>query len=162
MVPARVIGSMGVSGYHAITINRGEHSGIRTGLPVVTSQGVIGRICEVGFQDAKVCLLTDRNSAIPIIIQRTRSRGIAMGAGGERLAIRYLSRLEDVEVGDLIISSGLGQVFPKGIQVGEVEEVRRKSYGLFQEVWAKPSANLSQLEEVLVILSRTFELGEFE
>ena len=157
VVPARVIGAMGVSGYHAITINRGEEAGIRPGLPVVTSHGVVGRVCEVELQEAKVCLLTDRNSAIPILIQRTRSRGIAMGAGGDRLAIRYLSRLDDVEVGDIIISSGLGRVFPKEIRVGEVEEVRRKSFGLFQDVWAKPSANLHRLEEVLIITSEEFE-----
>jgi rod shape-determining protein MreC len=86
-------------------------------------------------------------------MEKTRSQGIARGTGDGKLEIRYLSRLEDIAVGDLALTSGLEGIYPKGIRVGVVQDVRRKNYGLFQEIWAEPSVDLSRLEEVLVILS---------
>jgi rod shape-determining protein MreC len=151
VVPAQVIGRNQNSGYFSLTLNQGQRAGLRPGLPVATSQGLVGRISEVGFQESKVILLTDRNSAVPIVMERTRSQGIARGTGDGKLEIRYLSRLEDVGVGDLALTSGLEGIYPKGIRVGQIQDVRRKNFGLFQDIWADPSVDFSRLEEVLVI-----------
>jgi rod shape-determining protein MreC len=153
VIPAQIIGQSQNGGYLSLTLNQGEGAGLRAGLPVATSQGLVGRVSEVGFREAKVILLTDRNSAVPILMEKTRSQGIARGTGDGKLEIRYLSRLEDIAVGDLALTSGLEGIYPKGIRVGVVQDVRRKNYGLFQEIWAEPSVDLSRLEEVLVILS---------
>ena len=153
VIPAQVIGQSQNGGYLSLILNQGERAGLRPGLPVATSQVLVGRISEVGFREAKVILLTDRNSAVPILMEKTRSQGIVRGAGDGKLEIRYLSRLEDIGVGDLVLTSGLEGIFPKGIRVGQVQDVRRKSYGLFQEIWAEPSVDFSRLEEVLVILT---------
>ncbi len=151
VIPAQVIGQSQNGGYLSLTLNQGQRAGLRPGLPVATSQGLVGRISEVGFQEAKVILLTDRNSAVPILMEKTRSQGIARGTGDGKLEICYLSRLEDIAVGDLALTSGLEGIYPKGIRVGQIQDVRRKNYGLFQDIWAEPSVDFSRLEEVLVI-----------
>jgi rod shape-determining protein MreC len=85
-------------------------------------------------------------------VQRTRTRGILEGEGGGRCYLRYVSRTEDIQVGDHIVTSGLEEIFPKGLSLGEVARVEKKAYGLFQEIEVMPSADLGRLEELMVIV----------
>ena len=95
---------------------------------------------------------TDRRSAVDALVQRTRARGIVVGKSQRLCELRYVDFHEDIRIGDTIISSGLGAVYPKGLLIGTVVSVRQKSNGLFHEVDIKPAVDLAKLEEVLVLV----------
>src|SRR6185369_9546381 len=99
---------------------------------------------------ARVLLLTDHNSGIDAIVQRSRARGIVQGAGENACQMNYLARDADVVVGDRVITSGLDGIFPKGIPIGEVVDVSRRHRGLLQAAVIRPTAPLEQVEEVLI------------
>ena len=150
-VPAQVVGRDPTNWFKSVLINKGKKDGVAPRAAVVTHAGLVGRVIELGERAAKVLLVTDQASRVAVLIQRTRAEGIVAGDGRESLRVEYLSRLADVRVGDVVISSGLGGVFPKGLKVGEVIAVEKKDYGLFQTVRVAPGADLSRLEEVLVL-----------
>jgi rod shape-determining protein MreC len=141
--------------FRTVVINRGAQDGIREGLPVVAVNGVVGQVIKVGATSAKVLLLTDHASAIAATIQRSRARGVVKGKGGDLCSLEFASRQDDIKLGDIVITSGIGGVYPKGIPIGEVTMVKKGDYGIFQTVTIRPSVNLSRLEELLVLVSRT-------
>ncbi|PJA73107.1 MAG: rod shape-determining protein MreC, partial [Nitrospirae bacterium CG_4_9_14_3_um_filter_53_35] len=98
-----------------------------------------------------VQLLIDSNSAVPALVQRTRAQGIVEGKIADLCRIKYLDRLADIRKGDLVLSSGLGGVYPKGLVIGTVTSVQKKPYGLFQEVLVSPAVEFSRLEEAFVV-----------
>ena len=151
MLPAEVVATAPVSTFQTIKINKGGNDGISRGMAVITAEGVVGQIVNVIPAFSDVLLLSDPSSAIDAIIQRTRARGVLEGAGGSRASLKYLRRSEDVQVGDLIISSGLGGVFPKGIIIGNVAKVNRARYGMTQDVVIRSSVDFQKLEEVFVV-----------
>ncbi|GIX46615.1 MAG: cell shape-determining protein MreC [Candidatus Tectimicrobiota bacterium] len=136
----------------AVIINRGSRHGVRKDLAVITPAGLVGRTVEVAPSHASVLLVTDRRSAVDALVQRTRARGIVVGKSPQRCELRYVDVNEDLRVGDAVISSGLGQVYPKGLLIGTVVAVRRTPYQLFHEVEIQPAVNLAKLEEVLVLV----------
>lgn len=150
-LPAQVIGEDASSWARTVTIDKGTRAGLRNGLPVVAAEGVVGRIIKVAPNSSRVLLITDASSAIAALIQRTRTRGVARGRG-VKLSLDYALRDADIEVGDLLVTSGMGGVFPKGLTLGSVETVEREEFGLFQRVEIIPAANFSYLEEVLVVI----------
>jgi rod shape-determining protein MreC len=152
LISAEVIAYSPSALLRTIVINKGERDGVRKGVPVVTWEGVIGRVMRIAPRSAVVLLLIDRNSSVDCMVQRTRTRGILEGEGGDRCYLRYVPRLEDIEVGDHIISSGLQGVFPAGLSMGTVSRIEKKEYGLFQEIEVIPSVHLSRLEEIMVIV----------
>jgi rod shape-determining protein MreC len=115
---------------------------------------VIGRVVEVTAQSAKVLLLTDSNSGIDVIVQRTRARGIVSGSLENSTILKYVKRSEDVQIGDRLITSGLDGIFPKGLMVGTVTKVRKQTLGLFQAIEVIPSVTTAQTEVVLVVNAR--------
>ncbi|OGB94452.1 MAG: rod shape-determining protein MreC [candidate division NC10 bacterium RBG_16_65_8] len=149
---ARVVGKDATNWFKTILIDRGSQSGLRRNLPVVAPDGLVGRVVEVTFSTAKVQLITDPVSASGALMQRTRVTGIVTGNLGAGLRIRYLPLLADVVVGDEVVTSGMGGVFPKGIPVGRVTAVERKSGALFQEAALQPKVDLGRLEEVLILM----------
>lgn len=151
MLPAEVIATAPISTFQTIKINKGRSDGINRGMSVVTPEGVVGQVVNAisGYSD--VLLLSDPSSAIDVMIQRTRVRGVLEGIGGFRASLKYLRRTEDVQVGDSIISSGLGGVFPKGILLGKVAKVSKAKYGMTQDVLVSPSIDFLRLEEVFVV-----------
>ncbi len=149
---ARVVGRDTSNWFKTILIDRGSRAGIRRNLPVIAPDGLVGRVLEVTPNLAKVQLITDPVSAAGGLVQRTRVAGVVFGNLGAGLVVRYLPQLADVAVGDEMITSGLGGVFPKGIPVGKVASVERKSGALFQEATLQPKVDLSRLEEVLILL----------
>ncbi len=150
-LPAQVVSRDPTNWFKTVLINKGFDAGVTRQATVVTHAGLVGHVMELSGQAAKVLLITDHASRVAVLIQRTRAEGIMGGEGKATLHIDYLSRLADVQVGDVAISSGLGGVFPKGLKVGEVIAVQKQDHGLFQTVEVAPAADLSRLEEVLVL-----------
>lgn len=149
---ARIVGKDATNWFKTVLIDRGSQVGLRRNLPVVAPDGLVGRVVEVTPFTAKVQLITDPISASGGLLQRTRVTGIVSGNLGAGLKVRYLPLLADVAVGDEVVTSGMGGVFPKGIPVGRVVAVERKSGALFQEAVLQPKVDLGRLEEVLILM----------
>ena len=149
---ARIVGKDATNWFKTLLIDRGSQAGLRRNLPVVAPDGLVGRVIEVTPYTAKVQLITDPVSASGGLLQRTRVTGIVSGNLGAGLKVRYLPLLADVAVGDEVVTSGMGGVFPKGIPVGRVVAVERKSGALFQEAVLQPKVDLGRLEEVLILM----------
>jgi rod shape-determining protein MreC len=132
-------------------VNKGEKDGAAKDMAVVTSEGVVGRVIEVSLHTAKVLLITDPNSGMDVIVQRSRTQGIMEGKVEEVCVLKYVQKNEDVQVGDKVITSGLGGIFPKGLMTGTVTKVERKRPGIFQYIEVTPSVDFSRLEEVLIL-----------
>ncbi|MBT7178088.1 MAG: rod shape-determining protein MreC, partial [Nitrospina sp.] len=122
-------------------------------LAVVTDSGVIGQVIHAGLNTSKVLLIVDGRSAVDALFQESRISGVVVGAGENECELKFVPNTADVKVGDQVLSSGLGGIFPKGLIIGTVSQVSRKKQGLFQDITLVPSADLSRLEEVLVLLS---------
>lgn len=154
LVAAEVVAVDPSSHFRTAIIDKGRKQGVRELMPVVQAQGVVGRIIWASDNYAKVLLLTDPNSAVDILSQRTRARGIMEGAGGNRLRLKYFLRNYELAAGDRLVTSGAAGVFPKGILVGTVRSVHKQAKEVFQQVEVDPSVDFSRLEEALVILHR--------
>ena len=151
LVAAEVVGRDPSSWFKSVTINKGEKDGVRKGMAVISPEGVIGQILKTAPSHSVVLLVTDYNSAIDSIIQRTRAKAIVEGGGENRCQLKYLLRTEDVVAGDRVVTSGLGGNFPKGLMIGEIRKVDKKGHGIFQYAELVPGVDFTRLEEVLVI-----------
>jgi rod shape-determining protein MreC len=151
MIAAEVIGRDPSSWFRSVTINKGEADGVYKGMAVISPDGAIGQVFKTSLHYATVLLITDYNSAIDATVQRTRSKTIVEGKDENRCQLKYLLRTEDVVEGDVVVTSGLGGKFPKGLMVGEIQKVEKKGYGVFQHADLVPSVDFTKLEEVLII-----------
>ncbi|OGP91317.1 MAG: rod shape-determining protein MreC [Deltaproteobacteria bacterium RBG_19FT_COMBO_43_11] len=136
-----------------ILINKGSVDGLKIGMPVIAPPGLIGRLIDVSWHVSKVLLLVDENSNVAAMLQRTRLQGIIRGAGFRGGILKYIIKNQDVKEGDIIISSGMGGVFPKGLLIGKVSDVEKPDNDLFFKINVAPFADFSQLEEVLILAS---------
>jgi len=150
---ARVVGKDATNWFKTILLDRGSLEGVRRNQPVLAPDGLVGRVVEVTPTSAKVQLLTDPVNAVGGLIQRTRVTGIVSGNLGAGARVRYLPLMADVVVGDQVVTSGMGGVFPKGIPIGRITAVERRSGALFQEASLQPAVDLSRLEEVLILMT---------
>ena len=149
---ARVVGRNPSSIFKMILINRGESDGLRVGLPVMAVPGLVGRILETSWHVSRVLLLIDENSNIDVVLQESRAQGILQGASASGCNLKYVSKAIDVKAGEVVISSGLGGVFPKGLPLGIVRSVSKKEADLFQRINVAPFVDPAGIEEVLVII----------
>jgi rod shape-determining protein MreC len=152
MIGAEVVGQDPSSWFKSVTIDKGERDGVKKGMAVISAAGVIGQILKTAPHYATVLLITDYNSAIDSIVQRTRAKAIVEGRGENRCQLKYLLRTEEVAVGDTVVTSGLAGNFPKGLMVGEIKKVDKKGHGVFQYAELVPSVDLTKLEEVFVVM----------
>ncbi len=152
MIGAEVIGQDPSSWFKSVTIDKGEGDGVKKGMAVISPTGVIGQVLKTAPHYATVLLVTDYNSAIDCIVRRTRAKAILKGIGENRCQLKYLLRADEAAVGDVVVTSGLGGNFPKGLMIGEVKKVDKKGHGVFQYAELVPSVDLTQLEEVFVIM----------
>ena len=152
MIGVEVIGQDPSSWFKSVTIDKGERDGVKKGMAVISPAGVIGQILKTAPHYATVLLITDYNSAVDSIVQRTRAKAIVEGKGENRCQLKYLLRTEEVAVGDAVVTSGMAGNFPKGLMVGEIKEVDKKGYGVFQYAELAPSVDLTKLEEIFVIM----------
>ena len=150
-VVARVIAKDVSSEFRALRINRGENSGIRSNMAVLTPEGVVGRVLRATAETADVVTILDLLSAVDSISERTRARGIIEGLTDDTCELKFALRTDDIQPGDRFVTSGLGGIFPKGIPIGSVIRVNKKSFGISQEVESEPAVEFTQLEEVAVV-----------
>ncbi len=150
---ARIVGRTPSFLSNVLVIDRGSDDGVRVDSPVVSGEGVVGRVVLVSRHDSQVQLISNPDAAIGVMLESTRSAGILKGTGTTMLDLHYLSNAERVEPGDRVLSSGLDGIYPKGIPVGRVVETR-KGKSVFRVVQVAPVADLIHLEEVLVVLGQ--------
>lgn len=172
LVSARVVGWTPSLFSSALLIDKGINQGFEKDTPVVAWQeggnpqnpgvapmkserlngmAVVGRISESGPDMSKVLLITDSNSELAAMVQRSREKGVIAGTGERSLLLKYLSPTADLEIGDLIITSGMGRIFPAGLVIGSVEEVLRGVGGLEKRARVVPRVNINQLEDIQII-----------
>ena len=155
---ALVIGRDSTQWSKMIFIDKGTDDGIRGNVAVVTDAGIVGHIIHSTVTTSKVLLITDSRSAVDSLFQNTRVTGVSTGTGEDLCEIKFVPIDAELKVGDRVISSGLGGIFPKGRMVGTVVGVAKRKQELFQDVVVAPSVDLSRLEDVLVLLPVTEKL----
>jgi len=151
-VVADIVGRDATQWSKMIFINKGTRHGVVENLPVVTDRGVVGHIIQASSKVSKALLIIDSRSAVDSLFQDSRVTGVVVGAGDGMCKMKFVPVGADMKIGDRVISSGLGGIYPKGLMVGTVTRLIKSKEGLFQEVTIKPGADLSRLEEVLVLL----------
>lgn len=149
---ARVIGRPTTAWEGVITIDRGIADGVTTGMPVLAPQGLLGQTVDVTEHSSKVRLITDQRSGVSAIIQSTRAEGIVNGSIEQDLTMDFVSQESTVVVGDIVLTSGMGGVYPKGLLVGDVQLVEVNENDLFQSISVRPAASILGIEEVIVLI----------
>ena len=153
-VAAEVIAASASPDFRTLTIDKGNGEGLKRDMAVIAAAGVVGRIVVPSLGAAKVQLLIDRNAAAGALIERSRAQGVAIGGGDERMRLDYVSEASDVVVGDLVVTSGIDGIYPKGFTLGHVDAVE-KSGPAYKRITIRPAVNFSSLETVLVVLTPT-------
>jgi rod shape-determining protein MreC len=155
-VPALVIARDPSVWFNTITINRGSSSGVAINMPVVTANGIVGRVISVGPWSAQVMLMTDEKAGAGAVVGQLGQSGALGSIRGRSdlglIEMRYVSGLEKVEVGDYVMTTGQDGIYPPGLNVGEVVEVKSGTATQPHQIFIRPSARLEQLEEVAVLL----------
>jgi len=152
-VKGRVIGAEPNNFMSILIIDIGKRHGIGKGMPVVTERGLVGHIHSVGTNWSKVLLIIDPSSSVAAMTQSMRAPGIVSGRLGQDLVMDYIPQEEQVAVGDVVLTSGMGGSYPKALVIGQVTEVHQRDIEAFQRAVVHPSANFQKLETVLVITS---------
>jgi rod shape-determining protein MreC len=138
---------------HTITIDKGSSHGLDINMPVISAEGVIGKIIKVTAWASQVQLIIDGNSALAAMDQRSRVRGVVVGLGKHYCNLKYVDLLQDVAPGDIIITSGEDNIFPKGLIIGKTATIRKKD-SILQEIHLIPSVPFQKLEEVAVLIKK--------
>lgn len=153
-VAAEIIAGGATPDFRTLTIDKGTRDGVSADMSVIAPTGVVGRVVMPSTRAAKVQLLIDRNAAAGALVERSRAQGVITGGGDDRLRLDYVSEVADVMVGDLVVTSGIDGIYPKGYVIGQVESVER-SGGAYKKITVKPAVDFTSLEEVLVVLTPT-------
>jgi len=151
VIAAMVIARSADSWSSLIIIDKGSYQGLRRGLAVVSYLGLVGRVVELTQNTAKIMLINDPNIGVAAIVQRSRQQGAVSGTMGSSLIMRYLPRDADIKVSDTVLTSGLTEVYPKGLLIGTVVSVGEEFSGLSRYAIIKPAVNLANIEEVLIV-----------
>lgn len=149
---AEVIAADASPDFRTITVDKGASDGLARDMAVISPAGVVGRVILAGPRAAKVQLLIDRNAAVGALIERTRAQGLVLGLGNTTLQMEYVPGTADVRSGDLVVTSGIDGIYPKGFVIGTVDQVDRGP-GTFHSITVAPAVDFSRLEEVLVVLT---------
>ena len=147
---ARIIGVDATPWFRTVTVDRGVRDGVRPELAVIAPGGVVGRVIGApGMRAARVQLIVDRNAAAGVLIERTRVPGVVVGEGSA-LRMDYVSNLEGVQVGDVVVTSGADGIYPYGLTVGTVTSVEHGP-GLYKSIGVEPAIEFSRMEHVLIV-----------
>ncbi len=160
LLPSEVVGQDVTPWFHSVLLDRGRDSQVRSGMPVVTDHGLVGLVTATSPHASRTMMLLDRRSAVDVIVQRSRARGIVRGTGSGELEFVFMVRGDDVEPGDVVITSGVGGVYPKGLRIGTVSAVHTDRNQLLHTAEIRPAVDFGRLEQVFVMLQRgrTMEL----
>ncbi|EKD26842.1 MAG: hypothetical protein ACD_79C00991G0002 [uncultured bacterium] len=153
-IPARIIGHNFSNWYKSLIINKGSRDGILLNQAVLSSSGIVGKICEVFNTTSKVMLISDQDSRIGAQILRTRDIGVLEGLNKDTCIINYLSRKSNIRKGDFVITSGFHGLFPKGLMIGTISNIFNEDFGLYKYAEVVLSVDHNKLEEVLVITDK--------
>ena len=154
MLRGDLVGLDASTWFRSVLIDRGRNHGVHAGMPLISELGVVGLVTATSHNAAKGMLLLDRQSAVSAVVQRSRDRGVVRGTG-DGLVFEFVGRDADVAPGDLLITSGLGGVFPKGLRIGVVATVEEASAQLQREAAVDPVVDFGRLEQVFVMLRRS-------
>ena len=150
-IGGRVVGRAPDFLANTLYLNRGTAEGIRSNQPVVSDSGVVGRTVLVTRTGCQVQLITNGDASVGVMVERTRTPGVVRGTENSLLDLNYISNTEDVAVGDIVLTSGLDGIYPKGLPIGKVVDSQKGKTG-FRTIRVQPSADLVRMEEVLVLL----------
>jgi rod shape-determining protein MreC len=153
VLSAQVIGKDPSPWFKTVIVDKGKNDGIETGMAVVVPKGIAGQVTDVSANYSKVLLIIDHNSSVDALVQNDRARGIIKGGAAGQCLFKYVLRKHDIELGDIVVSSGLDGVFPKGLAVGYVSAIVKPKSGIFQEVAVTPYVDFEKLEEVLIVMN---------
>jgi len=152
LVAARVIGRSPDNWFSMVIIDKGKDYGLRRGMVAITPAGLLGRVLDVTGSTTKIMLINDPNFSVSSLVQRSRQEGLVSGTLGGTLMMKYLPRNADIKVSDIIVTSGLTDLYPKGLIIGTVIEVGDEFAGLTRYALLKPAVDLANIEELLIIL----------
>jgi rod shape-determining protein MreC len=155
MQAAEVVGQDVSPWFRTVVLDRGRDHGLRAGMPIVTELGVVGLVTATTPHASRAMLILDRQSALDGMVQRSRARGIVRGTGAAELEFEFTGPADDVQVGDLVMTSGYGGVYPKGVRIGEVASVAQDAPYLVRRARLKPAAGFERLERVFALLWRS-------
>jgi rod shape-determining protein MreC len=158
---ATVIAGSSAPDFRTITIDKGTGDGLRPDMAVIAPSGVVGRVLMPSARASKVQLLIDRNAAAAALVERSRAQGVILGTGDNRLRMEYVSSAADVQVGDIVTTSGIDGIYPKGFVIGQIESIERGA-GMFSAIVIRPAVDYSAVEEVLVVVTPPATLAEPE
>lgn len=153
LIAARVVARSADSWSSILIIDKGRHNGIKEGMVAINYSGIIGRVLETQYAASKILLLTDPDLCVSAMVQRSREEGLVCGTLGPNLIMKYLDKEADIEIKDVITTSGLNETYPKGIVIGTVVDIVKEFSGLSLYAIIKPAVELSNIEEVLLIVS---------
>jgi rod shape-determining protein MreC len=148
---ARVIGRESTRWFAVILVDRGSRDGVRRNAPVVAAEGLVGRVLAVTPTTAQVLMITDPRSAVGVVLQQSREVGVVEGQSQMRLRLKYISRSRELASGEVLVTSGLTGIFPRGLPVGSIASVIRETGEVYQEADVRPAVDLNHLEEVLIL-----------
>jgi rod shape-determining protein MreC len=159
-VVGRVIANDPRAEFKSITIDKGSKDGLEVLMPVIGPKGLVGRIGRLSSHMAQVLLITDPNSAVDVIVQRSRARALLVGTAKKTelktayyiSRLEYLRRVSDVKDEDVVVTSGFDQIYPPGIPVGTIHNVVGSNYGVFKSADVAPFEDFAELGEVIVLL----------
>jgi rod shape-determining protein MreC len=150
-IMAQVVGWDSANEFKVIRLNKGTKHGIRTMAPVVTDHGLVGYVYRATENYSDVLTILDQNNRVDIVVERTRTHGIVEGVFNFKCALKYITRNEPVEVGDKLITAGVGGIYPKGLKVGMITDITKENFGMTLSIEVVPSVDFDKLEEVLVL-----------
>jgi rod shape-determining protein MreC len=151
-VMAQVVGWDSANEFKVIRLNKGTKHGIKTMAPVVTDHGLVGYVYRATENYSDVLTILDQNNRVDVVVERTRTHGIVEGVFNFKCALKYITRNEPVEVGDKLITAGVGGIYPKGLKVGMITNITKENFGMTLSIEVVPSVDFDKLEEVLVMI----------
>ncbi len=151
---ARVVGTDPTAWFSTVLVDKGTSDNVPTRyLPAVSSSGLAGCVIDVYSHSSEILLLTDSNSKVSVVAQRSRARGVVQGDDAGGCVLKYVESTADLEEGDILITSGNSHIYPNGLLVGHIDELKKESGSLFQWAHVVPATDFKTLEEVAIILT---------
>jgi rod shape-determining protein MreC len=161
-IVAQIVSWDSADDYKVVRINRGLKDGVRLQSVVASAEGLVGYVYRLTDHFADVITILDANNRVDGIVERLRSHGIVEGYSHGRCIMKYVNRTEPIILNDIVLTAGLGNVYPKGLRIGYISRIERESYGITQHVEITPLVNFSKLEEVLVLVLEQEEHKQLE
>ena len=149
---ARVVGRSADNWSSVVIIDKGRSHGLRRGMTAITHLGLAGKVVEATEHTSKIMLINDPSIGVSAIVKRSRQEGLVCGTLGSSLIMRYLPKDSDIQISDLVLTSGLTESYPKGLLIGRVIEIGNEFSGLSLYAVIKPAVDLTAIEELLIII----------